>query len=81
MGTGHHWGEKEEGTGQHRDICGLCGLSRRGAWGRAIHNEQRSGRTDLSLTSSRALGIGASTTPRNNSSKKIMHFKKCGCFS
>ena len=72
MGTGHHWGKKEEGTGQRLDIRGLCGRSGRAAWGRAIHKEQRSGRTDLSLTSSRALGIGASTTPCNNSSKKIM---------
>ena len=70
MGMGLHRGKKEEGTGQRRDIRGLCGLSGRGAWGRAIHNEQRSGRTDLSLTSSRALGIDASTTPRKNSSKK-----------
>ena len=70
MGTGLHRGKKEEGMGQRRDKRGLCGRSRRGAWGRAIHNEQRSGRTDLSLTSSQALGIGASTTPRKNSSKK-----------
>ena len=71
MGTGLHRGKKEEGMGQRRDKRGLCGRSRRGARGRAIHNEQQSGRTDLSLTSSRALGIYASTTPRNNSSKKI----------
>ena len=69
-GNGPASGEKEEGTGQRRDIRGLCGRSGRGAWGRAIHNEQRSGRTDLSLTSSRALGIGASTTPGTNSKKK-----------
>ena len=70
MGTGLHRGKKEEGTGQRRDKRGLCGRSRRGAWGRAIHNEQRSGRTDLSLTSSRALGIDASTTPHNNLSQQ-----------